>query len=70
MSIFPKTTRTGATALNLAGLGSNEAGADNVLITENDLSTDGLNYIMLVSPNGTKYKLSVANNGTVTSTAA
>lgn len=64
--IYPKTNVAANTdGMNRAAQQANKPSAEKPFLTGQDLE-DGLVFI---SPNGTKYRVTVANNGTVTSTA-
>lgn len=69
MSLYSKTTPVGFVAATQAALNSNDASIDNVFITEEDMNKDGLPFVILVAPNGGKWKVSVNNGGTVITTA-
>lgn len=71
MSIFPPTTPTGFVGATQAALNSNEASVSNPFITENDLASSlgGLPLIVLIAPNGSKWKVTVGNTGALTTTA-
>ena len=69
MSIFPKTSPTSFVDATQAALNSNEASKDNVFLTEEDLSKDGLTSIIMIAPNGSKWKKTVDNAGAWVTTA-
>lgn len=69
MSIYPQQTPTSFVDGTQAILNSNEASIDNVFLTEEDLNKDGVPFVVLIAPNGGKWKVVVANNGTLSTSA-
>lgn len=65
MSIYPKTPNGATTdGINHALEYSKNPGSENPYLTLNDISG-----AIIISPNGTKYTIVVANNGTLSTTA-
>lgn len=69
MSIYTQQTQTSFVDGTQAILNSNEASIDNVFITEEDLNKDGVPFVVLIAPNGSKWKVVVADNGTLSTSA-
>lgn len=69
MPIYPQQTPTSFVEATQAGLNSNQASINNPFLTEEDLNKDGVSFVVLIAPNGSKWKVVVANNGTLSTSA-
>lgn len=63
MSIYNPIYNTSFVDATLAEVNSNSAGIGNVFITTNDLIKTGINSLIFVAPNGSKWKKTVDNTG-------
>lgn len=61
--IYDQNTKTSASDANQAGLNADNASKTNPFLTKHDLFKDGIVQIIMIAPNGTKWKKTVDNAG-------